>query len=397
MIAARHPRLLALLRGVGVLALAAFALAAGWFLFWTSYDPRVDVPPPREIDLAGDGGGRASVLFLGDFAPTDAALSFIEEHGWGYPYSATRGLLAEHDAVIANLEAPVTESDEPFPVPKRWVYKVHPDALVAIREAGIDAVTLANNHAYDYGRRGLADTLRHLDAAGLAHLGAALSEAEARRGLVVRTDGGRLGVLSTMQNRFHWRMYMMAFALDTPFRTWPGVARLGYADLAEDIARLERVADAVVVAVHWGENYTPIRADQERLARACVDLGADVVVGHHPHWAQPVALVDGRPVIYSLGNYAFGTIGNRRMRFGMGAALHLEAGSVRAVELIPLLTQNRIVDYRTRLPRGRRLDRFFRELVGPSAERGAEIERRGNRGWLRVPASADEPAHRGLN
>jgi poly-gamma-glutamate capsule biosynthesis protein CapA/YwtB (metallophosphatase superfamily) len=376
-------------RAVSLVRVAAGAIAGlalllgGWYAYWTYYDPDVDVPSPEVLQFPSLSGGQSGrVLFLGDFAPTDHALPLLKKHGWGYPYQKTRALLAGYDAVVANLESPVTASDDPWPVPKKWVYKVDPEAVPAMRRAGIDVVTLANNHTHDYGRRGLADTLRHLSENGTAHLGAGLSERRARRGLVLETAGGRLGLLSYMQNKDHWRFRDMAYALDTPFRSWSGVARLRYSDLAEDIERMRRSSDAVVVAVHWGRNYKPISRFQETLGRACVELGADAVIGHHPHQYQPVGIHDGRPIIYSIGNYAFGTLGRKTMRFGMGAALHLEHGQIRAVELIPLLTQNRIVRYQTRLPRGERLDRFFEGLLAPSAERGASIERRGSRGWL---------------
>jgi poly-gamma-glutamate capsule biosynthesis protein CapA/YwtB (metallophosphatase superfamily) len=97
---------------------------------------------------------------------------------------------------------------------------------------------------------------------------------------------------------------------------------------------------------------------------------------------QPVGVFRGKPIVYSLGNFAFGTIGRSSMRFGMGAALHVEEGRIAGLELLPLLTQNRIVEYRTRPPGGRLRERFFAELIEGSAARGATIERRGNRGWL---------------
>jgi poly-gamma-glutamate synthesis protein (capsule biosynthesis protein) len=365
-------------------------LAAGWFALLTYADPYVQVPNPGTVDLiSGDGRDTSRVLFLGDFAPTDAAIPLIEKHGFAYQYQKTRGILHSHDAVVANLEAPVTTSEDRWPVPKGYVYKVDPAALPAVRQAGIDAVTLANNHTYDYGRDGLADTIRQLDQAGIAHLGAGMSEADARRGLVLETGGGRVGLLAYLQNKARWRLWYMSFAMDSMFGRWPGAARLRYSDLRQDIARMKRIADLVVVAVHWGENYEPVSRDQVDLGRACVDLGADAVIGHHSHQMQPVGLYRGRPIVYSLGNFAFGTIGRSTMRYGMGAALHLEQGALTGLELIPLLTQNRIVRYQTRVPQGRRLDRFFDELIEGSAAHGATVERRRDRGWLDLSIGAN--------
>jgi poly-gamma-glutamate capsule biosynthesis protein CapA/YwtB (metallophosphatase superfamily) len=364
-----------------------FALGLLWAGFWSFCSPVVAVPEPESASFApvrDDGQGR--VLFLGDFAPADAAAALVAArgHDLGYQFARTRALLDEHDAVVANLESPITTSDRPWPLPKKWVYRAHPDLVPEMARAGIDVVGLANNHVYDYGRQGLFDTIRHLDRGRIRHLGAGRTEAAARRGLVLETTGGRLGLLAYMQDKIHWRLWSHAFALDTPLLSFPGAARLDTADLSADISRMRARSDLVAVFVHWGRNYKPIDEAQITLARACVDAGADIVVGHHSHQYQPVALHRGRPVVYSLGNYAFGTIGRASMRYGMAASLLLSKGKLARLEFIPLLTQNRIVNYQPRVPSGRDLDKFFKSFIARSAALGARVERRGSRGRLEL-------------
>ena len=363
-------------------------LVVAWIWHWALWSPNTDVPPPVVSKLERhEESSSARVLFLGDFAPTDAAMPYIEKRGYGYPFDATRALLGSYDAVVANLEAPITTSDRKWPVPKKYVYKVHPDAVSEIKRAGIDAVTLANNHIHDYGRRGVEDTLKHLDRAGILRAGAGLSEADARRGLVLDTPGGRVGILPYMQSKLKWSARDLSFALDTPFRSWAGAARLSRENLASDLSRLRSFADVVVVVPHWGENYETVDRNQTALGRMCIDLGADAVIGHHPHWYQPVELYRDKPLVYSLGNYAFGTRGRRIMRYGMGVALEVENKKVVGLEIIPLETQNRIVKYRPRVPTGKRLNRFFKDLIKKSEKLGASIERRGDRGWLSLQES----------
>jgi hypothetical protein len=365
--------------------IALLVTLAAWIAYWTFYDPRVEVPPPPAITIPAVAAADASkVLFLGDFAPTDRATPYLERYGYDYPFLRTTGLLAGYDAVVANLEAPITESDEPWPLPKQYTYKVDPGAAKAIARAGIDVVTLANNHSHDYGGRGLADTLAHLDKAGVAYIGAGPSEAGARRGVVLETAGGRLGVLSYLEDKTFWRLWTMSYALDAPFRRWPGSARPSGADLREDVARLEAQSSVVAVVFHFGENYGPVTPQQVALSREAIDAGADAVIGHHSHQAQPLGVHRGRPIVYSLGNYAWGAIGSGEMRYGMGAALCLSGGRLRGVEIVPLLVQNRIVAYQPRIPEGRALERFFTELESGSGPLGARIERRGNTGWLPV-------------
>jgi hypothetical protein len=369
---------------------ALLALAAGWTAFFCLADARIDVPPPAGMKVEprpGDPG--AKVLFLGDFAPTDRAVPYLERHGYGYPFSGTARRLAAYPAVVANLEAPITASDAKWPLPKEYSYKIDPAAAPAIARAGIDVVTLANNHSHDYGSRGLADTLRALDGVGIAHIGADLTEAKARRGLVLDTAGGRLGLLSYLEDKLSWRLWTLSYALDLPFHSWPGSAPALEADMAQDIARLRARSDAVAVVIHFGENYEPVTAGQEALARAAIDLGAAAVIGHHSHQAQPVGAYRGRPIVYSLGNYAWGAIGHPGMRFGMGAALCLEGGRIRGVELLPLLVQNRIVKFRPVVPSGRELDAFFDEITAGSRALGVRVERRGDTGWIDLPDAVE--------
>ncbi len=369
-------------RFVAALAAIAAILGIAWISYWTYLDPFVEVPGPVVAPVQSSQAV-VRVLFLGDFAPTDAALPLIEKRGYAYPFDGTRKLVTSFDAAVANLEAPITVRDTPSPRrPPEYTYRVHPDAVAEIRRAGIDGVTLANNHAMDYGAGGLEDTLRHLESAGIHHSGAHMSEAMARKGFVLDTPGGKLGVLSYLENKLHWRLRDLAFALDAPFRKWPGAARLSYRDAAHDIARMKRSADIIVVVAHWGENYRPVTGRQRTLGRALVDLGADVVIGHHPHQYQPVELYKGRPIVYSLGNYAFGTPGRKTMRFGMGVALHISKLRVSGMEFIPLLTQNRIVRFKPRIPSGEHLEQFFSDFTAACQRFGVQMIRRENRGWL---------------
>ena len=209
-----------------------------------------------------------------------------------------------------------------------------------------------------------------------------MSEADARRGMILNTAGGRVGLLGVMEGQAHWRFLNLSFANDAFGVKWPGVARLVPRDTREDIERLRPLCDVLVAVVHWGKNYEGITEDQERLARFFVAAGVDVVIGHHSHEAHPVGLIDGRPVVYSLGNYAFNSPRGSLKRFGLAVALHLERGRLSALEFVPLQTQNRVVRFRPRIPRGSDLEAFFRWFTTASGKRGARLERRGDRAWM---------------
>lgn len=368
------------LKAIGGALVMMGLLFVGWVSFWTFANPAVEVPAPLSLDVGkADDGGTGSILVLGDTSTGDMTGERRKKEGEGYQYADTLDLMARHDAVVVNLESPVTDCDDKWPFPKSYTYKMSRESLAALGSAGVDAVSLANNHVYDYGARGLADTLDNLEGEGIRHFGASMSEAGARRGMVIRTPGGRLGLLGYMQDKPRWRLWSLSFALDTPFRRWPGAARLDFADLAADLRRIRRNCDVVAVVVHWGENYLPVTERQRSLGRGIIELGADVVIGHHPHQMQPVEEHTGKLIIYSLGNYAFGTRGSRKMKYGMGASIHLAEGRINRIELTPLLTQNRMVRYRPRVPAGDNLEGFFGNLVGPSAGNGAKLIRKGDR------------------
>ncbi|MBN1773583.1 MAG: CapA family protein [Deltaproteobacteria bacterium] len=363
------------------IALSAVTLlvcaGGGWVLFEALYDPRVPPAPPVVLHRPRSGD-EITLVFGGDFAPTDAAMPRIRERGWRYPYEATAALLREADVSLVNLEAPVTRSDDRFPLYKKYIYKVEPAALAAWQWLGLDAVALANNHVGDYRDGGLDDTLWYLDGAGIAHAGAGMDETAARRPLIFDVAGTRIGYLAYLEDHPGYRMYLRSFARGGT----AGCARLTRADVAEDVRRLRPRVDVLVVGVHWGENYRDVTPNQERTGRWLAGLGVDLVAGHHAHDVQPLEVWGDTLILYSLGNYAWGTPGWPHLRVGFLARVRVTprwgaaAGRIRAVELLPLATQNSIVDFQ---PRPIRPDErsWLDPFLAGSRARGAEVELEG--------------------
>jgi poly-gamma-glutamate synthesis protein (capsule biosynthesis protein) len=359
---------LRILRVLGI-GLGAVLLAAGaWALFWTLYNPRVPLAEPVVVRRPAPAGD-ITVVLGGDFAPTDAAMPALREHGYRRPYEPTAAIVRSADVSFANLEAPVTDSDDPFPLYKKYIYKVDPIATEAWQWLGLDLVGLANNHVGDYRDRGVRDTLRHLDSAGIARVGAGASEAEARRPVVFDVGGTRIGFLAYLEDRVVYNLYFRTFAVAG--RT--GCARYLRADVEEDVRRLRPQVDVLIVTVHWGDNYSDVTAEQEEEARWLASLGVDVVAGHHAHDVQPVELRGRSVIFYSLGNYAWGTPGWPHLRVGLLARLHISpwrgrtGGRVERVELVPLATQNSIVNFQPRPLRPDELEWLDPFLAGSRA------------------------------
>jgi poly-gamma-glutamate capsule biosynthesis protein CapA/YwtB (metallophosphatase superfamily) len=236
------------------------------------------------VALAGDtmlGRGVADALAADPAAPLVAP--------------AVRECIAGADVFVLNLECCISKHGTRFPDPrKRFFFRAPPVAAERLAELGVDAVTLANNHALDYGPDALLDTLAHLDSAGIAAIGAGATDVLARKPHVVRCGDLRLRIVACSD-------HPLTYAAG-PDR--PGIAyadlRSGVPDWTREALKPASDADAVLVTPHWGPNMVaePIRRVR-RAAGALVAAGATVVAGHSAHVFHGVA---GR-VLFDLGDF----------------------------------------------------------------------------------------------
>ncbi len=210
---------------------------------------------------------------------------------------------AATDARIVNLETSITTSEEAWPG-KGIHYRMHPQNAGCLAAARIDCCCLANNHVLDWGYAGLLETLRTLNAAGIAHTGAGANESEAAAPAVLEAPGkGRVLVFSmgstTSGIPWAWRA--------TADR--PGVFLLD--DLSEETARrvasrireVKRPGDVAIASIHWGPNWGyEVPNEQVRFAHRLVDEGVDLVHGHSSHHVKPVEVYQNRLILYGCGD-----------------------------------------------------------------------------------------------
>lgn len=200
------------------------------------------------------------------------------------------------DVAMVNLETAVTTGGTPEP--KRFLFRAPPAAYEAVRAAGIDVVSLANNHALDYGREGLADTLAYAAQAGVPVVGAGPDAAAAYAPWVVEVAGVRIAVLGFSQVHELWESW----------RAEEDRAGIAYAlDERRALAAVEaaqEAADVVVVYMHWGEegNHCPT-GEMTRFAELVAGAGADLVVGTHAHVLLGGGWLGRTYVQYGLGNF----------------------------------------------------------------------------------------------
>ena len=290
-----------------------------------------------------------------------------------------RELAAGCDLLIANLECCISAGGRRTRrIPgKPFFFRGPPGAVESLLAIGARAVSLANNHALDYEADALADTTRHLAAAGIAFFGAGAGPAEARRGTVLEAGGGRIGVVAVSD---HPRAYA---ARDGE----PGIA---YADLPrerppwllEEIGRLRAACDHVVAFPHWGPNMTVRPAPWQReLAAALLDAGCDLVAGHSAHVFHGVERPPSGPVLYDLGDALDDYRVDPELRNDLGVLALWRPGGTPQVELVGL----RLEFARTGLARGADAEWISERLTRACAELGTTVRRAGEQRFEVVP------------
>jgi poly-gamma-glutamate capsule biosynthesis protein CapA/YwtB (metallophosphatase superfamily) len=324
-------------------------------------DPR----QPEEITIAA----------VGDLMLGGRTEPFLKEFGPDYPFAEVLPFLSRADIVVGNLESPISSRGTAVQN-KKFTLRAGPVAVQALKLAGIRVVSLANNHSMDFGPLALQDTLAILDDNGILYTGAGMDLTDARAPAFVKTRGKTLAFLS----------YSLTFPLEFyASARRPGTAP-GYADFVKaDIEKARQTADLVIVSFHWGaELMTAAKDYQIELGHSCIDWGADLVIGHHPHVLQELELYKGRLIAYSLGNFVFGSESNRT-NTSMILLLTFQGNMLAKVEAIPLDVNNYRVKYRPHVLEGKAAEEVLSGINAGSARFNTRLDIANNRGTIVPP------------
>jgi len=261
-----------------------------------------------DINLDGQVAYHVKQLGLGVDFPFDGGTATITGHhccsfaGLPLPSAkrtgnagAVRELLSLADLSIANFENPAPDNFTYHPA--GFDFSADPALIEGLSNAGIDWVSLANNHIGNAGAQGILDTLANLDRFGIAHGGADQDLDSARQATLLDAGGITVGILG-------YDTIKPAYAATA---SAPGSNEMSEARVREDVAAARDAgAQLVIVFPHWGTEYTATTtATQRRLAHAAIDAGADLVIGSHTHVAGGIEVYRGRPIFYSLGDFVF--------------------------------------------------------------------------------------------
>ena len=282
------------------------AAAAG-----TAYDPRTtwtlfaggDIMLDRGVyETLHVKGKGADFPFDGGTADITGRCKDCSPLGWDLPYTRRTGNGGAFRSLIKGADIAIANFENPAPNAPKWhtkgtVFSADPRLIDGLARAGIDYVSLANNHIRDAGASGLLQTITNVTKRGIKVSGAGRNLAAARVPAVLTAAGTKVAILGydAIAGGYH------------ATATKVGSAPLSAALVKQDVAAARKAgADVVIVFPHWGTEYDPTPfVNQTRLARMVIDSGADMVIGNHAHWAGAMELYKGKPIWYALGNFVF--------------------------------------------------------------------------------------------
>lgn len=269
----------------------------------------------------------SNLLFVGDVMLSRGVGRIMAEKGdWIYPFLEISKTLQDADLLVGNLEGPI--GSHGVRVGSIYSFRANPQAVAGLASAGFDVLSLANNHIWDYGREALGDTFQILDQAGIGYIGAGRDYPEAHRPLVREVKGTKIAFLAYTD---------LIPQSVTGELSQPAVAFMDLKQIIPDIEKAKELADLVVVAFHWGEEYqTKHNQKQEVIAHAVIDAGADLVIGHHPHVMQEVEQYKDGYIAYSLGNFVFDQNFSADTREGLMLKVTVKNKKIEKVEPIKI-------------------------------------------------------------
>ena len=265
------------------------------------------------------------VLVAGDFYPQAQAAKKLNEGDFASVLGEISPMIKESDFSIVNFESPVAEGHE-APIEKLGPnLRCKEKAVEAVKWAGFDAVTLANNHIFDYGSEGVENTLRACRAAGIGTVGAGMNLQEASQTLYTQKGEETLAVINCCENEF-------SIATDDTAGAHPLNAVRQYHAIRE----ARQKADYVLVIVHGGHEQFQLPSPRmKETYRFFVDAGADAVVNHHQHCYSGYEVYRGKPIFYGLGNFCFEPIKNMGQNWHEGYMVRISMASETGFEIIP--------------------------------------------------------------
>ena len=270
-----------------------------------------------------------TLLALGDINLGRTVGQEILRGKTNFPFEKFESVLTRAEIVFANLECPVTDQNGETQSPKsNVIFCAPPNAGVTLRRAGITVVSTANNHAFDYGLKGLQETIKFLHRDSMRFTGTVTNAGEEFDPVIIERYGIKIGILAYTQTvNIHKRWKGLISVFDSA-RAW------------REIHALKPNVDFVIASYHGGDEYKDVPGESAvREIKLLAEFGADIVLGHHPHVPNGIEVYRGCWIFYSLGNAVFNQPQRYWTQRSFAALVKLEKRNgqkkISSIELIP--------------------------------------------------------------
>lgn len=248
------------------------------------------------------------------------------------PFRKIGPLMAQADITFINNEAPFLNTG-PL-ITEGMSFKAEPEFIEGLKLAGVDVVSLANNHIKNQDREGMVFTFLHLEKNGIKFCGAGENFEAAHQPAILESKGIKFGFLA----------YADSDGIKFTRNEDPSAYDIAFTEILQmrsDVEKLKKEVDVVMVSMHTGGEYRA-EPEQEKIdfAHAAIDAGANLVLGHHPHWAQTTEKYKNGYIIYSLGNLVFDQMWSEETREGVLVKIYFRGAKLKSVKFIPYKIEN---------------------------------------------------------
>ena len=250
----------------------------------------------------------------------------VKQSDFTLPFKPLAGFLAGADIAFGNLETAIM-AGRPI-LTGEFLFRADPKTVAGLTLAGFDVLSLANNHTPNFGQFGLQNTFAELEKSGIKYAGAGTNAAEAAKSVIIEKQGMKFGFLAYTYGQYIPKEY---FASADRAGTNP----MDLVKMKADVKSLRPRVDWLIVSMHVGTEYqlTP-NEEQTKFARAAVEVGADVVLGHHPHVVQTFEKYKNGYIFYSLGNFVFDQLWSEETQEGLLAKIIFGQKEIKQIEFL---------------------------------------------------------------
>lgn len=311
-----------------LLIIFVLVLAAGGALAFNDWQLPLNVNIPTYNPPVHTPKKLTSLFFAGDIMLSrNVGTKIVEANDVNLPYMNVKDVIESADISFANLESPF--NDQGPRVTEGLVFKAEPKTVTGLVNAGFDILSTANNHAYDQGKYGIEYTVNWLKQNGIDPLGTGTS---CHDGRIEEANGIKFGYLG-----YSYTAHNDGGKVPDPIVCdWTNTEQV-----VKDIQTLKPQVDFLIVSAHMGTEYhrTPNDSDVAG-AHAAIDAGADLFIGHHPHWIQTTEQYKGKYIFYSLGNFVFDQMWSQDTKEGLAVSVLLDEKNISRIKLMPVVIEN---------------------------------------------------------